>query len=77
MVILESFFFDIGGNLLGVYLLFIKNILRKGPNLKIDSAVSLGSQGKLTYCMDFPCPPLEAGLSIDTFISYLHVAVTN
>jgi hypothetical protein len=40
--------------------------------LKIASAASSGGQGRLKYFMYFPWPPLEAGLSILRFVSYLN-----
>lgn len=39
----------------------------------MDSAAPNGGQGKLTDFVYFPWPPIEAGLSISTFLSYLHV----
>jgi hypothetical protein len=41
--------------------------------LKINSAASNRSQGKLTYLMYFPWPPLETGLSISTILCYLRL----
>jgi hypothetical protein len=37
--------------------------------LRIDSAVSSGNQGEITYFIYFPWPPLEAGLYISKFCS--------
>jgi hypothetical protein len=41
-----------------------KSFLTKKAKMKIDSAASSRSQGKLADFMQFLLPPLEAGLSI-------------
>jgi hypothetical protein len=35
--------------------------------LEIDCTATTASQGKLIYFMNFPCPPIEAALSIFHF----------
>jgi hypothetical protein len=60
-----------------------KNILtKKKLKLKIDSAVSSGTQDEPTYFVHFPCNLLEAAIRISMFIFvftsarklFLHVA---
>jgi hypothetical protein len=49
----------------------LKNhFLTKRQSLIIESAVSHGGQGKLTYFMYFIWPPLEAGQSISPFFLF-------
>ena len=52
-------------------LVYSKKIVLK--KFWIDSAASTGGQGKIISFGEFPCPPLEAGLQISTFFSFLHV----
>jgi len=49
-----------------------KGFFNKTMKLRIDSAASSGGQGKLTYFIHFPWPPLLAGLSSSVFC-FLHL----
>ena len=55
-----------------LFLLLLKTIFnKKNIKLNIGSAASSGAKWKPTYFVYFSWPPLQAGLSIETFCSLL------